>query len=214
MTNNKGLKIFCVASSALFLLATVLFMAFNMPFVYALESFGTLGVTVLLFAGVLIFQIISAKKEEAPLRAMVSLAIVCLLFLVIPIRGYLVSRNIAEPFQHIDVDLVGYEQDYEHGEIVIRCTLQYINKTGVELSDINGTINFYDGDSLVSSYDVDYNVVGGISSSEPEIITYSIRADERLTLVEYSNLRVIYTFKSITTGIYDFSYDPVEVILK
>lgn len=203
-------KIFSIASAAILLIATVLLMFFNLPFFWAKDNFGTIVVTIAVFVGILVFAIVNVVKNKS-VTANIVIPILCLSLLVIPIRGFIASAGLREPFDKIKVELVDYKQDYENHKDVISCELRYTNETGVDIDGVNGKLSFYDGDKHLGTYDVSFS--GIFSCDEPFVTRYTFEGDA-LYNADYSDLTIIYTFESIRAEIYDFSYDALEVKLK
>ena len=201
-------KIFTIFLAILMVAVTVIFMALNMPFINAVDSFGTIVVTIAVFVIIAVCIIITTIKKDQ--GHWISI-ILCLVLLVIPIRGFIASEKLQDPFEHIQVELVSYEHDYVNHKYVTLCGLKYINETGVDIQDVKGKLSFYEGTTHIVTFDVDADF--GLTEDGSGYIVYSLENDY-LYEADYDDLTIIYTYECIQGGIHDYEYEPKEVKLK
>lgn len=215
MKTKEKLSIISISVAAVLLIATVLFMIFNMAYIYATGSFGVTVITIVVFA-VILFVIVKMRGNDGK-RASIKLAltILCVLMLVVPIRGFVLGQRLANPTEDIQVELVECKTDYEYSRSYLICKLKFSNNTDVDLAGLSGKLSFYDGDKFIVTYDVFAGRINStdFSSSTPMTSTFEL-ADEQLYQIDPSNLRITYTFESICAGIRDFECEPKEVTLK
>ena len=205
---SNFLKIFTIALAILLVVITAIFMALNMPFINAVESFGTIVVTIAVFVIIAVCIIKTTIKNDQ--GHWISI-VLCLALLVIPIRGFIASAKLHDPFEHIQIELVSYDHDYVNHKYVTLCGLKYINETGVDFQDVKGKLSFYEGDTHIATFDVHADF--GLSEDGSGQIVYSLE-NNYLYEADYDDLTIIYTYEYIQAGIYDYEFEPKEVKLK
>ena len=205
------LNILSIALALILLISTILFMALNMPFIYGNGSFGMMVITVIIFAIIVIIAIGAAIKDDDD-GPQIIIAIFCLSLLVIPVRGFIASQEMRDPFENINVELVEYYNGFDsvNNQYGLCLEIKYTNNTRVDL-ELSGQLGLYDGDRLVAELDIIHERLGG--TSEENIARYYI-ADELLYNVDHSNLTIKYTYESIRVENHNYSYDSKEVTLQ
>ena len=106
-------------------ISTILFMVLNMPFIHGNGSFGMMFITVIIFAAITVITIVNVLKDEDEGRQLL-LIIFCLALMVIPIRGFIVSKEMRKPFENIKVELVNYTATTNDGVYI---DIKYTNNT-------------------------------------------------------------------------------------
>lgn len=201
---DRLLKVLAIVIALTLLIATILFMALNMPFIYGNGSFGMMIITIIIFAVIAVVSIVTVIKDEHEGRFLL-LILLCLALMVIPIRGFIASKEMRNPFENIKVEMVNYEATTNDGVYI---DIQYTNNTKVCL-EISGKLSLYQGDKLVAQFDIEARLP---ETNEGNITSYHIPA-ESLYGVDYKNLTVKYTYESIEVDIHTYHYEPKEVTL-
>lgn len=201
---DRLIKILAVIIPLTLLIATILFMVLNMPFIYGNGSVGMMIITIIIFAVIAVISIVTVIKDEHEGRFLL-LIIFCLALSVIPIRGFIASKEMREPFENIKVEMVNYNSTSNDG---IYIDIQYTNNTKVSL-EISGKLSLYQDDKLVAQFDIEARLP---ETNESNITSYHIPA-ESLYGVDCSNLTVKYTYESIEVDIHTYHYEPKEVTL-
>ena len=217
------MKKISIAAAGLLVLLTAIAVFSNIPYFMATSAFGTFAVTLLLF---IVVAVVVMRGKGTTVFTLILIA----LMMVVPIRALICAVDF-NPFENINIELVEYQENY-YGE-ASRVELRYTNNTGVYLSDVSGTLSFYEGDELIAKYDVYTNATFPSELTENNIfysdmeyersqdqhICYMIHELNGTTLcnLDWSTLRIEYTFSSVQfddAGIADFSFDPITVRLK
>lgn len=206
------LSILSIVLSLTLLIVTILFMVFNMPFIYGNGSSGMMIITVIVFAIITIISIIATIKiDEDEFAPRLVIIISCLSLLVVPIRGVIVSKEMRDPFKNIDVELVSYYDGFNSVSVKdgLFVEIKYTNNTKVDL-ELSGKLHLYEGDRFVAEFDIINERL--LETNKDNLQKYHIPY-ESLNDVDYAKLTIKYTFESIRVDDHIYHYDPKEVIL-
>ena len=201
---DRLLNVLAIVIALTLSISTILFMVLNMPFIHGNGSFGMMFITVIIFAAITVITIVNVLKDEDEGRQLL-LILFCLALMVIPIRGFIASKEMRNPFENIKVEMVNYEATTNDGVYI---DIKYTNNTKVCL-EISGKLSLYQDDKLVAQFDIEARLP---ETNESNITSYHIPA-ESLYGVDCSNLTVKYTYESIEVDIHTYHYEPKEVTL-
>jgi hypothetical protein len=156
--------------------------------------------------------IIAIRSDRQDIK--ISIIVVCLLFLILPFRAISVSSDF-NPINDLSVRLIEFETDYKHSNYVTYVKLQFTTETYDRLSGGEGDILFYDGDTLVATYPIQFRTVTNVNRN-----FYQYEFKESTPIIHNIDSSSLSIYCSIDTLRFSDDlnskhvYDPIKLRLK
>lgn len=185
----------------------------NMDYFDSVDSSANIVLTFIVLVLLTAFAI-KATVKESKREVKISILVICMLFLLVPLRAMVVTANF-NPINDLSVQLVDYETEYKHSQYTTKVELQFTTTTYERLSGGEGELLFYDGNELVAKYPIKF---GTVTNTNRNFYRYEFKEDIPMIYnINYSSLSI---YCSIDTLRFSddlnskYSYDPITVRLK
>ena len=178
----------------------------NLDYFDSINSFANVIVTVVIL-GIIILASIPLAFLNKDKRIGAYIAFVSSLFLVIPIRGLIVSKGF-NPVEKLTISYVNYQKQIK----TIDITLRYYNGGKTNISKIVGSLNLYNENGLVARYDVSFEASEFYDGASARY-THSID-DLTYEKITDANYYLTYTLKSVsftTSNTYSYPFEEVRL---
>lgn len=174
-------------------------------------AFGTLGVTVLVFAVLAFFLTRNASDSGDDKLPLIKILIFCLLMIVVPIRAFMVGAEIDGAYKHVEIKMNDFNKGGYNSWPTI--SMEFTNNTGRVVEQIGGELIIYDGERQVGAFILKYSN-DRIEDGESRTCVYELKNGD-IKYISNSNLRIVFLFNDLDMkeigGINGYQFDAVEV---